>query len=84
MRYWYLDIKIINGEYEFHSRSTQKTKAKEEFDAESYVANFYGFEEGKNEDSGYYEFNCGNIACKVNGLQEITKEEYRVLNKYLW
>lgn len=83
MRYWYLDIKIINGEYEFHSRSTQKTKAQEEFDGEAYVADFYGFAEGKDEGSDYYSFNCGNIACQVYSLQEISKEEYRILNKYL-
>ena len=84
MRYWYLELHIQCGEYEFYSKSVKKTPRKEEFDAEEYASDFYGNADPNNDpDSGTYYFNCGEVAVCVNALREITPKEAKVLEKYL-
>ena len=37
IRYWFLDLVIQNGEYEFHSKSTHLTEGTQKFDAEEWA-----------------------------------------------
>lgn len=80
-RYWYLNIEIRNGEYEHNSKSVHMTKGKSEFDTDDYLKNFYGDDGDK--DGDCYYFNGGEIACSISDFQEITKEEYDVLRKFI-
>ena len=83
MRYWFLNIEIIQGEYTNNSISVQTTQ-KEDFDAEAYCAEFYACAEGKDEGSDYYSFDCGNIACRVYDIKEVKKADYDVLKKFIY
>jgi hypothetical protein len=83
MRYWFLKLHIQCGEYEFYSKSVQRSRGKSEFDAEEYAKDFYGDEGEETYGKGTYYFNCGEIAVSVYGLHEITAKEYKVMEKYL-
>jgi len=80
MRYWYLDLVVQHGEYEFHCKSVHSQK--NEFDAEEYASDFYGMPD-ENYGDGCYLFNCGAVAVQVYEVKEITKAEYEVLKKYI-
>jgi len=79
MRYWYLDLKVQCGEYDFHCKSTHSQE--NEFDAEEYASDFYGMAD--DECNGYYTFDCGAVGVEVYEIKEITKTEYKVLKKYI-
>ena len=84
MRYWYLELHIQCGEYEFYSKGVHRTEGKEKFDAEAYAADFYGnADEDNDPDSGTYYFNCGEVAVCVNEIKEIKKPVYDTLRKYI-
>ena len=34
-------------------------------------------------DGDRYSFNCGDVCCQVIGCRKITKQEYKILSKYL-
>ena len=80
MRYWYLDIEITCGEYEFHSKSLHVTKGNK-FDEDTYVKGFYGDE--PDEDDGTYYFFAGEIACQVSDIREITKKQHDILQDFI-
>jgi len=79
MRYWFLKIGIRNGEYTYNSISLHQTE-KEDFDSDDYVSDFYG--EGEKDGKEYY-FHAGCVACWVQRCDEITEDEYKVLDKIL-
>ena len=83
MRYWFLNIQVRQGEYEFNQKSVHKTPKDEEFDAEEYAKDYYGFADDPDNDDGSYYFNCGNVCVEVYKIQEITQKEYNVLNRYI-
>lgn len=78
MKYWFLNIEIRNGEYEYNSLSLHTGK----FNAEEYVKGFYN-DDGEESDNGEYYFNGGEVACSIKKLKEITKKEYDVLRKFI-
>jgi hypothetical protein len=82
MKYWYVVIEVSIGEYEYLSKSVHKTSGKEEFDLNEYAQGFYG-DEGEELDEGVYEFDCGCVIASAHTCEEITKQEYEVLRKYL-
>jgi len=84
LRYWFLNIKIINGEYEYNSVSLHMTDG-DEFDAEDWAKSFYetdGGEENEPGDGNFY-FNGGEVCVSVHGLEEISKKDYTILRKYI-
>ena len=78
MKYWFLDLKIQCGEYEFDSKSVHKGKT---FDGEEYAKGFYS-DECEDVDGTYF-FNGGEIAVEVNRCEEITKMQYNVLKEFV-
>ena len=81
MKYWFLIIEIINGEYTFFSKSVHSSNNK--FNADGYVKNFYANVDGKKDKNGWHTFNAGDVACRVYYFVEIKKEEYDVLSKFI-
>ena len=86
MEYWFLSLKINNGEYEFYSRSVHERKADDQKFADYAEEYAYEFYDGCEDEPGcgIYHFNCGEMAVQVYNVQKITEEEYEVLNKFLY
>lgn len=81
-RYWFIKLQITIGEYETYSNSIHMTEDGQKFNAEEYAMNEYdGLDDGDTD--GTYYFNGGEVACSVYGLEEITKKEYDIMEKYL-
>lgn len=82
-KFLYLVLKITNGEYEYYSKSVHQVNPKidkEKF-SEKYAKTFYS---GKAENNdGTYYFNGGEVAVEVYKIEEVTFQEYLVLNKFL-
>jgi len=81
--YIFLQLDIKCGEYEFTSVSVhQIPKEKNIIDfSEEYAKQFY-YGDMEEEDRTYY-FNAGEVAVEVSVRQNISKEEYSILRKYL-
>lgn len=84
-KYIFISIKIRNGEYEYTSISVHEIssrKSTEKF-GKDYVKNFYGSKPFKfSPDEDWFYFNGGEVAVKLNTVEEIKKEEYDVLDKF--
>jgi hypothetical protein len=81
-KYFFRQFKIRDGEREYYSKSTFFCKSKEEAQeiAQNALLNFYG-EEGTEEDGGVYH--CGGeVYVRLDTLEEVSKLEYDILNKY--
>ena len=95
MKYAFLNIKIISGEYEFSSMGVHEMPNGTNLDefALDYLSDFYGspdepeteleIEEAKDHHSNYRSFNGGEVAARVKEVREITEEEYNVLSKFI-
>ena len=81
-RYWFLKIQVTIGEYENNVASIHVTENGEEFDAEKYAMDEYDGLDDEDTD-GMYTFNGGEVGCCVYGIEEITKAEYDVMEKYI-
>jgi hypothetical protein len=82
MKYIFLRLKVINGEYEYSSQSVHQISKKSNINlfAEKYAKTFYG---GNSYiEDNYYFFNGGEVAVRVSNVVEITEAEYNVLNKF--
>lgn len=83
MIYLLVDIKIRNGDYEYHSLATHAIKDKtniQEF-VEEQAKGFYEGEVDEQKE-GYY-FNAGEVCVWVYKFSLLSIEEYKTLNKYL-
>lgn len=81
----YINLRVICGEYEFNCKSVHApagTVNVEQF-ADAYASDYYGEDGDKDENTGYYEFQAGCIAVKVQEARLITETEYAVLKKFL-
>jgi len=76
-------LKIQNGEYQFNSKSVHEIPAQENVDAfgADYAKDFYS--SFSHSEGDVHFFNCGEVAVRDEGTTEITKEEYKILQKYL-
>ena len=83
MRYWFLQLEINCGEYEFIESSVQKTSGGESFNADTYASKYYDGESFSLTDKRVFFFNNGEVAVKVYGVKEITKEEYVLMRRFL-
>lgn len=82
-KYVFLMLKIINGEYEYESvgvHGIHKDINIEEW-AEDYASDFYASKGDVDGDT--YFFNGGVVAVRVRSIENITKEEYDVLSKFI-
>lgn len=82
-KFIYIVLSIQCGEYGFKSKSVHeisKTKSTKKF-GENCAKDFYGTKPEKDGDS--YYFNGGEVAVSLSFHEEITKEEYNILNKFL-
>jgi hypothetical protein len=83
-KFVFIQLKIQNGEYEYQSKTVHEIEGDssdvKEF-AENYPKEFYGGEVEKDGDVFY--FSGGEVACKLYVFEEITKEEYDILNNFL-
>lgn len=78
-KYWLLTVQVTNGEYESLIRSAHEGA----FNAEEYVKDFYANPDEVEEGSETYYFNGGEIACQIYSFQEIPKQDYDILKKYI-
>lgn len=89
MKYIFLEMKIRNGEYEYSSQSVHELPARKSTEkfGRDYAKDFYGGKpfqyNDKIDPDGEWYFNGGEVAVRCKEVQEITKEEYEVLKKYL-
>ena len=84
MKYWFIEVKIVCGEYEFRSQSVHMTTSAETFDADKYVSDFYGDADDPDDtDGGSYYFDGGNLACSYSSCREISEADYTVLKRYM-
>ena len=84
MKYFYFQLKEINGEYQYRHKlitelpdDVDPTKALNE----AYAGSWYG-NNSEAEGNGFY-YNGGEVYVELTFIQEITKEEYDILNKYI-
>ena len=82
-KYIVLNLKIQNGEYEYSSKTIHEIPEEVNIDefTEEYASEFYS--KFSHEDSGTYYFNGGEVAVRVRGYSVITKQEYKILLKYI-
>jgi hypothetical protein len=82
-KYIFISLEIRHGEYEFNSKlvhEISKRKSTDKF-AEDYAKTFYNGKAVKYEKDGdWYNFDGGTVAVKLAHVEEITKEQYEVLN----
>lgn len=84
MKYFYIEIEERNGEYEYRHkvvRSCPLNVNPDKFFDDNLAGSWYGGEVDK-EDDGYY-YNGGEVFVELTRVEEITKEEFDILNKYL-
>lgn len=82
-QFYLVFIEERNGEQEYTFRKTVEATP-ETIDAEAKeIAKDWYSDEDVEENDGHFEFFGGTLQTKVDGWQEITKEEYKILNKYL-
>ena len=84
-RFYVWNIEENNGEYEYTHKGVAELDDKDDplEWLEDYTSEFYGGGDGeKDEDTGGYWFN-GEILCFVGGMQEISKDEYDIVKKYI-
>jgi hypothetical protein len=83
--YVFLTLRERNGEYEYYHRSVHHLQNIRENTADkiakNYLKDFYGGEPEK-KDGGYY-FHGGEVFVRIDGLEFIGENEYKVLRKYL-
>lgn len=80
MRHIFINIKILNGEFEHNHKVLISTKCTNlQFAVNWYTAHFWGY--GKLEDR-YWEWDCG-LWGRVYYWEEVPEEDFKVLNKYL-
>ncbi|HKR05954.1 MAG TPA: hypothetical protein VJY62_15060 [Bacteroidia bacterium] len=82
-KYVFITLRVRSGDYDFESKGVHKISSKiDAIDfAEKYASDFYG--DKSHEDNGRYYFNGGEVAVDVRRAQEITKEEYDAMSRFL-
>jgi hypothetical protein len=82
MKYIFVNLKVRCGDYEFSSHSVHEISSRKHTKSfgERYAKTFYADKPDKNGD--WYYFFCGEIAVRCTASEEITKEEYDILNKF--
>ena len=80
-RYILVNYEHISGEYELLAHTVLKVKDNDPDDTvNEYFIDFYGGNAGDHEeDSAYYYYNGGEIGVKVNGIKDISEDEYKTL-----
>lgn len=82
-KFVFIQVKIQCGEYEFNSKSVHEISSRKSVDkfGKDWVKDFFGKKAWVDGDTHY--FNGGEVAARVSNVQEITKEEYQVLSKFM-
>jgi hypothetical protein len=82
-KYFFLQIEIKCGEYEFISSDVHEIIEEESIIvfSENYAKEFYSGD--MDEDDRTYYFNRGEVAVEVLKREIISKEEYTIMRKYL-
>lgn len=83
LKYIYVELKIQNGEYEYYSKSVQQIPVEMDVDdfADNHARDFYGRFSYSDGDTHY--FNGGEVAVRGYNAKEITKAEYKTLQKFI-
>jgi hypothetical protein len=90
-KFIFLSMQIRNGEYEHSSESVHEIPACKTIRkfGQEYAKDFYGtppkafqYNDKIDPDDWWY-FNGGEIAARVRRIEEITKEEYDVLKRFI-
>ncbi|MHB8261074.1 MAG: hypothetical protein ACYDEC_12445 [Bacteroidia bacterium] len=81
-KYIFVSLQIKSGEYEFNSHTVQEISSKKHTKSfgNNYAKTFYSDFSAKEGD--WFYFNCGEVAVRCTASEEITKNEYDVLNKF--
>lgn len=78
-----VEVKVQNGEYEYYSKSMHvvgkdvNIRKIGERHAKTFYANF------SYEDDGTYYFNGGEVAAQLYKAEEVTRQEYQILRKFI-
>jgi hypothetical protein len=82
MKYLFITLIVQDGENR-HDHRILHTILNEniQFAAQRYVANYYGKNAEYNKETGWWEFNTGTIAVKLENVAELTKYEYDLMSK---
>ena len=85
MKYYFKEIGVRTGEYEFELKSTHTCDEDQDINniLDEYIQDFYGGECEDMFDNEEYYFFGGEVAVCLNRVTEVTKEEYEVLKKYI-
>ena len=81
--YFFLRLKIKCGEYEFYSEGVHAVPKGTNIInfSETYAKEFYSTE--VEEDDEMYYFNGGEVAVQISFRESISRQEYKVLSKFL-
>jgi len=85
-KYYFVEIKEINGGSEFYHKSTRKTKGNDKIEdgLTNTLKSWYGNgEDGEMQDDGSCEHLGGSVIISVDSFKEISKEHYDVLSQYI-
>jgi len=85
MNYYYLRLRIQDGERQYYSRATFSAESFSDAEkyADEYAKNFWdgGFKEDENENGYYHCF--GETHVKVDSIESISEEEHLILRKFV-
>jgi hypothetical protein len=82
MKYIFIDLKVVNGEYEYSCKSVHVTKAANiSFVAEKHAGTFYGGRVSRSDTSWY--FYGGEVAVQVANVKEISEQQYQTLKQFI-
>jgi hypothetical protein len=86
MKYIYVEVEERNGEREYRHRAVKQIPVSitdiTKWADENYAGGMYGGDAPENFD-GRWEYDGGEVSCELYKAEEITKEQYDVLFRFL-
>ena len=84
-KYYFVVLEERNGEQEYSIKSTKVVSEGDTIDnlLDRILKQWYPRDEEPPINNGWYEFFGGSLMAKVDRYEEITKEEYEVLSKFI-
>ena len=84
MKYYIVTLHEQNGEYEYSTPvlTVRGNKDKPEDEIHDYILDYY--DSNSVDDCGdYVTFNCGDVAVSLYKYEQISKQDYKLLDKYI-
>ena len=78
MKYLFITLKVQDGEHQHTHRVLHITTASSiQFAAQRYASTYWGY--GEHNDDGWWEFESGCLALRVENVKEISEYEHKLL-----